>query len=666
MGIVRVYLQAFAFIAALFILSPQILAQTGWEARLDGRVRFYQTTDFGVLIAGTERSLYALDGETGEVVWRRAAGNLDETAITPVPGTDLILLSLDEGDKSRVSALDMLTGEAIWTSDKVKGEVLQLAVEPDKNLLCAVLVKNPRGNVGEILKREPQVAVFELNTGELLWKRNLGGEIEMMPARFDSVTDSLRGDTAFTLDNYRAPLILDERLFLFYEGATSFEARTGKEREREEFSVNVDGLALTEADPIFDDEFIYTSGRGKIRAVRRTNGQVEWEAKDLGVTPEMFLVGDVLYVRTGGQFTRVRDGEIESKGSYGVSALDRKTGKTIWRYKGAEKGLTNFVFADANTILIADKEDLTAIDAKDGKRKFKFEHEVERAEFVLINEKGEAVIGGGEEIAAFNVNNIDAQRNGNTAVRSFSEGQRTKDKGQITAVWRGSYKAPGRGFLARVGSIALRATALYFRYGGLINFGLNAFRGASLLRSVAGLRWSGVKARIGNLDLTSLATNAARNYVSSQIRTFGIARRLGNVNAAGGLTRPTLPRLPNAGDVAGGIARRSIPSGGEVRDSLLERLDPVRQIDRLADWLGRRKQLSELRGNYMYFYTQLNGGGKGLVGVNITNGNPQRQIRIGEPDARFITDEVAGLLYSANGNRLIAYSLIKGDAEKND
>jgi hypothetical protein len=94
-----------------------------------------------------------------------------------------------------------------------------------------------------------------------------------------------------------------------------------------------------------------------------------------------------------------------------------------------------------------------------------------------------------------------------------------------------------------------------------------------------------------------------------------------------------------------------------VQEKLLDRLDPARQLDRLADWLGRRERLSELRGNYMYFYTELDRGGKGLVGVNVTNGSPQRQIRLGEPDARFITDEVAGLLYSVNGNRLTAYSL---------
>jgi outer membrane protein assembly factor BamB len=619
-----------SIIALLFLLVFLFVSNAfaNWDARLDGRVRFYQTTDFGVLIAATERSLYALDGNTGETIWRRNVGNLNETAITPVPGTDLILLSLDEGKKSRIAALDLLSGASVWMSDKIKGDVMQLAVEPSQNLLCAVLIKNPRGNAGEILKREPEIAVFDLQTGDLLWKRDLGGEIEMMPVSFGE-----SGETAFTLDNYRAPMILDERVFLFYEGATSFEARTGREREREEFDVNVDGLALTEADPVFDDEFIYASGRGKIRAVRRSNGEVEWEAKDLGVAPEMFLIADVLYVRTGGQFTRIKDGEIVSKGSNGISALDRKTGKTLWRYKGADKGLTNFVFSDQNTILLADKNELISIDAQTGKRTGKFEHRVKNAEFVLINENREAVIGGREQISAFQISEFKSKN--------------------AQPVWTAKHEAPGRSVLSRVGSIALRATALYFRYGGLINFGFNAVRGVNLARSVLGLRWSGVRSRIGNFDLTSLATNAARNYVSDQIRTYGIASRIGNLNAIRNSTgKIVVPNYPRP------TVRLSAPSREDIQERLLDRLDPANLANKLADYLSRRKRLAELRGNFMYFYTELPGGGKGLVGVNVTNGNPQRQIRLNEPDARFVTDEVAGLLYSANGNRLTAYDLL--------
>jgi outer membrane protein assembly factor BamB len=365
-------------------------AQPVWQANLDGKVQFYQTTDFGIVLAGTNDSLYAIDGQTGERIWRRKHKGLDETSITPIPSTDLILLSLDEGNRSRVEAVDLLSGERIWRSDKVKGDVMQLAIEPEQDLLTVVLVKKARGKIGEELKREPVVHVLRLSDGEEIWKQQLKSDVEMMPSQFG---ENL-GEIAFTLDNYRPPLMLDGRLYLFYEGVTSYDAKTGKEGERDRFKVNEGGLALTEADPVFDEKYIYTSGRGKIRAINRRNFKTEWEAKDLGVTPEMAVVGDVLYVRTGGQFTRIKDGEISEKGAFGVSAIDTKTGKTLWRYKGADKGLTNFVFADTNTILIADKDDLISIDARNGKRIEKFEHDVEKAQFALINERGEAVVGG--------------------------------------------------------------------------------------------------------------------------------------------------------------------------------------------------------------------------------------------------------------------------------
>ncbi len=39
---------------------------------------------------------------------------------------------------------------------------------------------------------------------------------------------------------------------------------TGKEIERDTFRVNEKGLALTEADAIFDEQNIYLSGRGRV------------------------------------------------------------------------------------------------------------------------------------------------------------------------------------------------------------------------------------------------------------------------------------------------------------------------------------------------------------------------------------------------------------------
>ena len=635
-------------------------AQSVWQSNLDAKIQFYQTTDFGVMLAGTENSLYAIDGQTGERLWRRRTRNLDETSITPVPSTDLILISSDEGDKSRVEAVDLFSGETVWRSDKVKGDVLQLAVEPAADLLAVVLIKKAKGKVGEEFKRTPVIHVFQLSNGDELWKKELDSDVQMMPARFDS-----DAEVAYTLDNYRPPLILDGRLYLFYEGATSFDARTGREGERERFGINEDGLALTEADPVFDEKYLYTSGRGKIRAVNRRTFKVEWEAKDLGITPEMAVVGNVLYVRTGGQFTKIKNGEIEEKGSFGVSAIDTSSGKTLWRYKGADKGLTNFVFADAQTILVADKDDLITIDARNGKRIDKFEHDVEKAQFVLINEGGKAVIGGRDEIAAFAIQNSKFKIQNTSFVNqdSFLPIRNPKSEIRDSEIWRVKHKAPSRGVFRIVAGIALRTTALYFRYGGLATSALNLVRGASVARSVLSLRWSGVQTRFSSFDLTTLASNSAKNYAVGRISVFGIASRNADLlNRLRGLGQLELSSSAGIrGKIIGGAINRAAPTRADVQENLLERLDPIRQVEKLSDYFLRRQHLADLRGNYMYFYTDLPKpfDKKGLVGVNVHTGKDARFVLISEPDARFTTDEAAELLYSADGNRLLAFDVLE-------
>jgi len=615
--------QLFVFCLFTFAFATTAAAQPVWQAKLDAKVQFYQTTDFGVLLVGTENSLYAVDGNTGDVVWRRKHKGLDETSISTVPDTDLVLLSLDEGDKSRLEAIDLISGDSMWRSDKVKGDVMHLAVEPNNDLLCVVLVRKARQKSDDELKRKLQIHVFSLSSGKQLWKKEIDSEVEMMPVEFAE-----NKEVAFTLDNYRPPLMLDGKLYVFYEGATIFDSRTGKEIERDRFRVNEKGLALTEADPIFDEQNIYLSGSGRVRAIDRRSGKTVWKADDLGVTPEMFLLDNVLYVRTGGQFTRIKDGEIEEKGSYGISAIETGKGKTRWRFKGADKGLTNFVFADSRSIFIADKDDLMQIDATNGKRVSKIDHKIEKAQFVIQNEAGQIVVGGKDEIAAFAIQN-------------------PKSKIQNLPVWRVRYKAPSRGIFRIVGAIALRATALYFRYGGLVSSVYGFGRGAYGLRSTLSLRSNLLQNRFGSFDLTSLATNYAKAQVSNQIRLYGVISRARDFNGLQ-IQRPNL-------------IGRLMPSRADVQERLFDRLDPTRQLDKLSNYLLKRKQLAELRGNFMYFYTDLPKpfDKKGLVGVNVHNGQDGRFILVPEPDSRFVTDEINGLLYSADGNRLAAFDFLE-------
>src|SRR6266536_5152795 len=83
---------------------------------------------------------------------------------------------------------------------------------------------------------------------------------------------------------------------------------------------------------------------------------------------------------------------------------------------------------------------------------------------------------------------------------------------------------------------------------------------------------------------------------------------------------PSTPSLPSPGDL---VRRRT----ADVDERLLDRLDPAHQLERLSRYLWHRDRLAALRGQWMYFYTDLKGmDGNGLAGVNIHTGETERQI----------------------------------------
>jgi hypothetical protein len=169
-----------------------------------------------------------------------------------------------------------------------------------------------------------------------------------------------------------------------------------------------------------------------------------------------------------------------------VSAIDVRSGKVLWRYKGGDKGITNLVMLDREMIAFADSDDLIFIDASNGKARKKERHKIERASFVTLNESNNIVIGGQSEIAAFD---------------SVSGWQ----------LWRARHTPPGRGVLRTVAAIAARAASLYFRFGG---------------PAMTAFRWYGLLSRSSFSNLQALATASNRRQRSTGFKRFGIARRV--------------------------------------------------------------------------------------------------------------------------------------------
>src|SRR5258705_14015304 len=126
---------------------------------------------------------------------------------------------------------------------------------------------------------------------------------------------------------------------------------------------------------------------------------------------------------------------------------------------------------------------------------------------------------------------------------------------------------------------------------------MTAVRGVQIARAVTSLSWSGLATRSSISNLQALATTSARDFGATRFKQFGIASRARGTNGnrsfgVGGLSR----NRTNGVDVGGGRI-----------------IKKKHQLERLSRFFWHRDRLAALRGNWMYFYTDLeNRDGKGL------------------------------------------------------
>ena len=116
--------------------------------------------------------------------------------------------------------------------------------------------------------------------------------------------------------------------------------------------------------------------------------------------------------------------------------------------------------------------------------------------------------------------------------------------------------------------------------------------------------------------------------------------------------------ISNLQTLATASHRPNYPGRQLKKYGILDRVDPSSQLDRLSRFLWHRDRLASLRGQWMYFYTDLKTrDGNGLAGVNVNNGRTDREIRLPDLDERFVSDEALGLMFSASGNRVFGHRL---------
>ncbi len=334
--------------------------------------KWYSMMETGNVMVGMEKSVAMMDGATGKQIWTRSdLGEIKEDEYTELPGTPLVLFADNSGwaqRKTKLTAVDVLTGATVWQTEKMLGYTVEISPLYKKDMLIFLTIRDNRMN-----KDKPDIFALKMSTGELLWQNEYTEKVDLY-----GVEKKKRGGASamllgsgggrsdrFNLDGENPPIFDGDSMYMSYAGLHRYNLNDGKLIWKSLYDVTDGSLKNTNGQAIIDGDTIYSSAQGIIRAIDKNSGAVKWTTKDFGKggISEMQIFGETVYGRMGGQFYSSKKGEWQKKSPIGVVALNKLTGSTNWIYEGAKNSITNMLLLPTdNTLLIGDEKNLIGLD----------------------------------------------------------------------------------------------------------------------------------------------------------------------------------------------------------------------------------------------------------------------------------------------------------------
>lgn len=444
--------------------------------------KWYSLLESGNLMVGSNAGVAMLNGNDGKALWTRAdLGKIEEAEFTELTGTPLVLISDNSGwaqRKTKLTAIDSLTGETVWQTEKMLGYTVQVSPIYQKDMLIFLTIKDNRQK-----KDKPDIFALKMSTGELLWQNEYSEKVDLygVEKKKNSGAAALflgsggGSSNRFDLSGENPPTFDGDSMYMTYAGLHRYNLSDGKLVWKTLYDVTDGSLKNTNGQAVIEGEMVYTSAQGIIRGIDKNTGTVKWQTKDFGKggIAEVQIHGNVLYGRMGGQFFSAKKGEWLEKGPVGVVALNKTDGNTNWTYKDADESITNMVvLPNDNILIIADKKNLIGLDlsstgkAKEAyKIKLKFKRSLGagdvagRASAIAFGGIGGAFGGGAKRTD--NPVSLVRQENGTVVVRgkqhllAFNPTTR-----EIT--WSTKYNAPGISGWESIVMTALTVTVAAF------------------------------------------------------------------------------------------------------------------------------------------------------------------------------------------------------------
>jgi outer membrane protein assembly factor BamB len=563
------------FVCALLVgalLAVTADGATLWTHKPASDIKWYRVTDVGSLLVGSKGALYALEGETGREIWSRAdLADAEEFEVESIAGTPLLFVSDTSGafkKGTRLFALDLLTGQNIWATEKLTGATV--AVEPvyEKDLVLLVTVENNRAN-----KAKPKLTALRMTTGELVWEADYPDTVDLY-----GIERGSKYFPKFDLSGANPPVYDGDSVYFTYAGLHRYSLEDGRLLWGTKYDVTEGSIKRGNAQAVVDGDVIYTSAKGQLRAIDKQTGAVRWSSKDFGgAVAEMKLGGDVLYGRLGGAFYDFSKREYVNKKPFGVTAVDKATGATRWYYEGAKDSITNMaVLPEQQAVLLADARHLIALEASSSgkvkeayKVKLEFKNNLGAAATVAKVAKfgfgGLSAIGKGggddrdEPVALYRRENGTVVVQGRQHLLAFDPRAR-----QI--VWSTKYEAPGVPGWQKIAMAGLTALA----YTSATASAANSFYGT------AENRWAN-RQRINSLV-------AYEQFVS---RRYSATKQTGNYVYV-------LTTVKEGKEKGAGLVGVSMETGRGERQILFKDKEPDYQVDEPAGRVFNLRNSKEL------------------------------------------------------------------------
>lgn len=376
--------------------------------------KWYQLLESGNVVVGTKKGLEMLHGPTGERMWRRSdLRSVDEVEVFQLEGTPLLLVADNTGSRkrrTRLTAVDTLSGDTVWRTDKIKGFTALVAPFYERDLLIFLTIRDNHRN-----RDRPEIYAHRLSTGEQLWDNEYPDTVELYRVGegprhgYESFRKGDEDKERYDLSGENPPVFEGDSMFLTYAGLHRYDLNTGRLVCKNEYDITDGSLKNTNSQAIARGEIVYTSAKGIVRAIRKSDCSTRWKSDDYGDggIPEMMVHGNVIYGRTGGQFFSIKRNEWKIRGPVGVVALDAGTGESVWRYTKAKDSITNMVLDTAkNRLFVADKKYLIGLDLDArGKTKeaLRFKHKLDRVPVSLVAQRnGNIVVRAIQDLVSFN------------------------------------------------------------------------------------------------------------------------------------------------------------------------------------------------------------------------------------------------------------------------